>query len=207
MKIWYNTSKFFEQLLSSQLFGNLKKISINEGGIVGKTNRGTETYQANKKLSGGGVILESACHTLSVLSYIFESISIEKADVIFEGNLDVEANVIFKVKNKIEFPIEYKITLINPIEVETILYFENCYIKFNQTVPTSNFIVYNYDKKKIFEIKNDIKFAESSQQAYFLTWQSFIEKLKSGEKIDIEKSTSIKTTELISKIFEIGQQK
>ena len=53
MKIWYNTSKMFEKIITNNTFGEIKKIIVNEGGIVGKTNRGPETYQSNKKLSGG----------------------------------------------------------------------------------------------------------------------------------------------------------
>lgn len=47
-----------------------------------------------------------------------------------------------------------------------------------------------------------MKFANSSQQAYYLVWKNFIEKVKNGEELNGEELTSIKTTELISKIYD-----
>ena len=53
-----------------------------------------------------------------------------------------------------------------------------------------------------FILKNEMKFANSSQQAYYLVWKNFIEKVRNGEELKGEELTSIKTTELISKIYD-----
>ncbi len=207
MKIWYNTSRSFENILSSNIFGRLKKISIKEGGIVGKTNRGSTTYQANKKLSGGGVIMESSCHTLSVLSNIFENISVHSSEIIWEKDLDVEAKITFKEKKGLEIPIEYMITLIQPVETGTTLYYDDCYITFNHTIPNSDFKVHSYNNSKTFKIMNESILANSPQQAYYLTWKNFIDKIKTGKTLDTSKLTSIKTTGLISQIYDLGNKK
>jgi len=207
MKVWYNSSKLFEEIISSNIFKNIKKISIKEGGIVGKTNRGSDTYQSNKKLSGGGVILEASCHTLSVLANIFKNISVTDSKIIWEKELDVEAKVSFKVEDESSFPIEYMITLIQPIENGTTVYYDNCYITFDHSNPNSDFEIHNYKNQKTFMIKNEFEFASSAQQAYYLVWKNFIEKIKNEEKLDVEKLTSIKTTEIISKIYEMDDKK
>lgn len=206
MKIWYNTSKMFEKIILSNLFGEIKKISVNEGGIVGKTNRGPETYQSNKKLSGGGVIMESSCHTLSVFSAIFENISVKKSEITWIDELDVEAKIVFNVNNEYKFPLDYTITLIHPIDTETKIYFENFYIAFDHTVPRSSFWVCQLNGEKIFELKNDCNFADSPHQAYYLTWQNFIKKLKTGNKINTKELTSFETTKLISDIFKMSEK-
>ena len=204
MKIWYNSSKLFNEIIKNKAFGKVQKIVIKEGGIIGKTNRGSDTYQSNKKLSGGGVIMESACHTLSVLSDIFPEIDVINSKIIWEKELDVQAEVNFIVKGDENIPIEYMTSLIEPIVTECILYYDNCFITFNHSIPNSDFTINNYDDQKILNIKNESKYATSSQQAYYLVWKEFIDKIENNEKIDSKKSTSIKTTELISKIYELG---
>ena len=204
MKIWYNSSKLFKEIIKNKAFGKVQKIVIKEGGIIGKTNRGSDTYQSNKKLSGGGVIMESACHTLSVLSDIFPEIDVINSKIIWEKELDVQAEVNFIVKGDENIPIEYMTSLIEPIVTECILYYDNCFITFNHASPNSNFTINNYDDQKILNIKNESRYATSSQQAYYLVWKEFIDKIQNNEKIDSKKSTSIKTTELISKIYELG---
>jgi len=207
MKIWYNSSKNFKKIISSNTFGKLKKISIKEGGIIGKTNRGSDTYQSDKKLSGGGVIMESACHTLSVLVDIFENISVKKSEIVWEKELDVQAKVEFLVKKDLDdITMEYLITLIQPIETLTTLFYENCFITFDHSNPDPEFKIHNYDNTKTFEIKNEEKFASSSQQAYFLTWRNFIDQIKNDVELNSQKLTSLKTTELISKIYELGDK-
>ncbi len=207
MKVWYNSSKLFENIISSNSFGQLKKMSIKEGGIVGKTNRGSDTYQSDKKLSGGGVIMESSCHTLSVLSNIFKDISVQKSEIVWEKELDVEAKVNFEVKKESNIPIEYIITMIQPVTTGTILYYDECYITFDHSNPNPVFKIHNYKNTKTFEIKNESMFANSSQQAYYLVWKNFIDKIRTKEKIDVEELTSIKTSELISKIYELSDIK
>lgn len=204
MKIWYNSSKSFSEIIKNKAFGNLQKIIIKEGGIIGKTNRGSDTYQSDKKLSGGGVIMESACHTLSVLSDIFPEIDVLDSKIIWEKELDVQAEVNFIVKGDKNIVIEYMTSLIEPIKTGCSLYYENCYITFDHSIPNSDFTINNYDNEKILNIKNESKYAITSQQAYYLVWKEFIDKVANNEKIDTEKSTSIKTTELISKIYELG---
>jgi len=204
MKRWYNSSKSFSEIIKNKAFGNLQKIIIKEGGIVGKTNRSSDTYQSDKKLSGGGVIMESACHTLNVLSDIFPEIDVLDSKITWEKELDVQAKVNFIIKGDKNIPIEYMTSLIEPIETGCTLYYEKCYITFNHSIPNSDFAINNYDNEKILKIKNESKYATTSQQAYYLVWKDFIDKISNNEKIDTEKLTSIKTTELISKIYELG---
>lgn len=154
MKIWYNSSKLFENIITSKIFGDIEKILIKEGGIIGKTNRGSDTYQSDKKLSGGGVILEASCHTLSVLTHIFNNILVENSKIIWEKDVDVEAKINLKAEHESSsIPINYEITLIRPIENGTTIFFKNSYITFDHLNPRSNFIIHNYKNQNSFILK------------------------------------------------------
>jgi predicted dehydrogenase len=207
MKIHYNSTRQIKDIIDSGVFGNLKKISITEGGIVGKTNREKDTYQADRNLSGGGVLMESACHTLSQLASIFSDISVREANVVWEGDFDVEAKAIFDVSGKNQLDIDYNITMIKPVETIATFFFEHSKIGFNHTVPNSELSVSGYDSDEYFTLNKETKYASTANQAYYLKWKLFLDKISNGDTIDTKFETSIKTTELITDIYKKGSKK
>lgn len=206
MKIYYNSTKQIKAIVSSGLFGKLKKIIVTEGGIVGKTNRGKDTYQADSALSGGGILIETACHTLSQLASIFDNISVRDASVIWENNFDVEATATFDVFEKNPFTIDYTITMIRPIDVGTTLFFDNAKLTINHTIPDSEMMISGYTSDEYFLLKRGTKYAATANQAYYLKWKSFLDSVANNEIMDTKKETSIKTTELITEIYKRGKK-
>lgn len=200
MKTQYNSTRQLKAMVSSGLFGNLKKVVISEGGIVGKTNRGKDTYQADPSLSGGGILMETACHTLSQITSIFDNISVRESNVVWENNFDVEAKATFEVFGKNSFNIDYTITMIKPIEVGTTLFFDNAKLTINHTVPDSEILISD-SNGECFSLKKETKYASTANQAYYLKWKSFLDSVVNEEIINTEFETSIKTTELITEIY------
>jgi predicted dehydrogenase len=206
-KIYYNSTIQIKDIISSGIFGNLKKISISEGGIVGKTNRGKDTYQSDVNLSGGGIIMEASCHTLSQLASIFDDISVRDSNIVWENDYDVEANVNFDVFEKNSINVDYTITLIQPVEVGTTLFFDNCKLNYNHAIPDSELIITDYNTDKQFSINKETRYATTANQAYYLKWKSFLDKITSGVSIDTKSETSLKTTELITDIYQKADKK
>lgn len=204
VKLYYNSTRQVKEIISSDVFGDLKKVSVTEGGIIGKTNRGKDTYQADLNLSGGGIIMEASCHTLSQLASIFNDISVNESKVIRENGYDVEANVVFDIHEKTSFSIDYKISVIKPIKTNTTLFFDHCIVSYNHATPNSELIITSYDGNKKFHLAKETRYAETANQAYYLKWKSFIDKISSGIPIDTKSETSIKTTELITDIYRKG---
>lgn len=204
MKLYYNSTRQIKEIISSNVFGDLKKISVTEGGIIGKTNRGKDTYQADLNLSGGGIIMETSCHTLSQLASIFNDISVNESKVIRENGYDVEANVVFDIHGKTSFSADYKISVIKSIKTNTTLFFDHCIVTYNHAIPNSELFITSYDGNKKFHLAKETRYAETANQAYYLKWKSFIDKISSGIPIDTKSETSIKTTELITDIYSKG---
>lgn len=204
VKLYYNSTRQIKEIISSNVFGDLKKVSVTEGGIIGKTNRGKDTYQADLNLSGGGIIMEASCHTLSQLASIFNDISVNESKVIRENGYDVEANVVFDIHGKTSFSVDYKISMIKPIKTNTALFFDHCTVTYNHAIPNSELFITSYDGNKKFHLAKETRYAETANQAYYLKWKSFIDKISSGIPIDTKSETSIKTTELITDIYRKG---
>lgn len=206
MKIYYNSTRQIKEIIDSGTFGNLRRVSITEGGIVGKTNRGKDTYQADPTLSGGGILMETACHTLSQLTSIFNDIAVKEANVAWEDNFDVEAKAVFDVSAKNSFSIDYYITMIKPVEIGATFFFDNAKISFDHTIPNSELVISGYDSDNRFILNKETRYASTANQAYYLKWKSFLDKINSNNAFDKEFETSIKTTELITDIYKKGSK-
>ena len=74
-RIFFNTTRNIKNIISSEIFGKIQKISIIEGGIYGKTGITKNSYRNDPKISGG-FLNESACHTFNQLDFIFDNISL-----------------------------------------------------------------------------------------------------------------------------------
>lgn len=200
MRIFYNSTRQIKNIISSKLFGSLKKVTITEGGIVGKTNRGKNSYQADPKLSGGGILMEAGCHTFSQLAFIFNDISVRQAKVIWQDDFDVDAQVTFDVLDN-PTHIDYHISLIKPVESISKFFFEHAVVSFNHLIPNSVFTVSDYHNRNQLILNQCDEFADTFAQAYYLKWKSFLDNLSSNKTFDTKFETSMVTTQLITEIF------
>ena len=207
MRIYYNSTRQIKNIISSGVFGHLKKVSITEGGVMGKTGRSKNSYQADPKLSGGGMLMETSCHTFSQLAFLFNDISVREAKVTWEDGFDVESNATLDISDNTQFSIDYTATMLKPIENNTTFFFEHNKIEFNHLIPNSIFTISSSDSEKQFVIEQEEYFASTFAQAYYLKWKNFLQIVSSSSKLDVNSETSIFTTKLITEIKEKGIKK
>ena len=203
MRVYYNSTRTIRDIIDSKAFGTLKKVIITEGGIIGKTRREGNSYQGDPKLSGGGILMELGCHTLSQLAFIFDNISVRKSKVIWQDGFDIDAQVIFDLPDY-NSSIDYHITMIKSVEPLAQFCFEHAVVSFNHLLPDSIFNVTNYKNEKQFTINQNDRFANTFGQAYYLKWKSFLDNLSGGKTINTEIETSLETTKMISDIIKNG---
>ena len=206
MRNYYNTTRQIKNIISSGVFGKIQKVSITEGGINGKTGLPKSSYQNDPTLSGG-FLRDSACHTFSQLDFLFDNISVQEANTIWEDGFDVETNAIFNVNNDVPFTIDYMGTQLKNVESHTTFFFEQNKIQFNHLIPDSVFTISSLNSDKQFILQHEITFASTFAQAYYLKWMDFLEKVLSSSKIDTKTETSIATTRIINDIIQKGNKK
>jgi len=205
MRKFYNSTRQLKDIISSDIFGPIEKISIAEGGIIGKTGRGKGSYQSDPKLSGGGFLTESSCHTFSQLDFLFENITLDSSKTIWYEEFDIETNAIFQVNSENSFPIEYTGTMIRHVEPKTTLFFKQNKIEFNHLEPESIFTISSLTNSDFeFNLSKETFFASTYAQAYYLKWKEFLEIVSSSSNLDVNSETSIITTKLITEIKEMG---
>ena len=208
MRPYYNSTRKLKDILESEIFGPIKKITINEGGIIGKTNRGKDSYQSDPTLSGGGFLLETACHTFSQLDYLFKKINVEESKTIFEDNFDIESHVKFHIEDeKTNFSCEYLGTMLRHVEPKTTITFEQNELEFNHLDPEAIFNISGSNSEKKFTINKENYFASNFAQAFYLKWTNFLDKVSDSSKIDTQTETSIQTTKIIDDVITRGRKK
>ena len=205
MRIYYNSTRQIKDIITSRIFGPIKKVSITEGGIIGKTGREKSSYQANPKLSGGGLLIETGCHTLSQLDFLFDNIVVRESKVIWQDDFDIDVQVVFDISGNNSFSIDYHITMIKPVETLTTFFFEHFELSFNHLVPNPVFTISNHNSEEQFTLCQENRFAATFAQAYYLKWKSFLHQITQGDIIDTKFETSFKTTQMISDIIQKGR--
>ena len=207
MRVYYNSTRQIKNIISSGIFGPIKKVSITEGGIIGKTGRSKNSYQADPKLSGGGMLMETSCHTFSQLAFLFNDISVRDAKIIWEDGFDVESNVTFDVCHNTRFNIDYTATMLKPVETNATFFFEHNKIEFNHLMPDSIFTISSLDSAKQFVMEQEESFASTFAQAYYLKWKNFLDQISKDSTLNTEFETSVMTTKMITDIMEKGKRK
>ena len=207
MRVYYNSTRQIKNIISSGIFGPIKKVSITEGGIIGKTGRSKNSYQAAPKLSGGGMLMETSCHTFSQLAFLFNDISVRDAKIIWEDGFDVESNVTFDVCHNTRFNIDYTATMLKPVETNATFFFEHNKIEFNHLMPDSIFTISSLDSAKQFVMEQEESFASTFAQAYYLKWKNFLDQISKDSTLNTEFETSVMTTKMITDIMEKGKRK
>jgi len=205
-RLFYNTTRNIKNIISSEIFGKIQKISIEEGNVHGKTGITKNSYKNNPEISGG-FLHESASHTFNQLSFCFENIAVNSADILWHNNFDLESNVILDVADKNPFSIDYKGTQIKYVESKTTVFFEQVKIEFNHLMPDSTFLISSLKSNEKFILKQENCFASTFPQAFYLKWNDFINKISSSLKLNSEFETSLSTTKIISDILQKGRKK
>ena len=151
--------------------------------------------------------METACHTISQLSYLFNNISVRESSIIWEDDFDSEAKVVFDVSEKNSFSIDYNITKLKPVETNATFFFDHCEVNFNHTAPDTELSISPNNSDMHFTLNPETKYAATWNQAYYLKWKSFLDNISKGEILNTEFETSIKTTELITDIYKKDSSK
>lgn len=203
MRTCYSNTVQAGLIISSSVFGELESALVSEGGIVSRTGKEMGHYQMNPLLSGGGILMERGCHSLSQIVQIFDGhkFEVEHASAVYQNGLDVDVDAEISVSGKNNLDLEYRLSLIKPVENISRFTFEKAEVSFNHTVPDSPIEVRPRGKRAAFKFQPGTSWAMSSTQAFFLKWKNFLDSVRGLSEINPEKETSLDTTRIIEGIY------
>lgn len=209
MRTCYSATRQLEAIVDSGVFGELLHIEMFDEGKVWGTGYGKDHWQTDVNLSGGGVLMEHGCHSLSQLLQIFPDYTIEigETEIIWNGDLDSDVKTtLYLSKGGHEIEVEYRVSRIKPIEQPSRFVFDNAVITGVVTKPESTLTISPRNESMMEDIncKPSNEWARTIPQAMYLRWKQFLRQITQdiGENHYIR--TAPEVTETITEIYNHG---
>lgn len=207
LRLCFSSTRQLRQLLTSGVFGELRRVRYAEGGIVGATGRPKENYQSDAALRGGGMLLERGCHGLSQLVYLLdewdhtvEAVTIEWQD---DFDVDVRARLVATGDGR-SIPVEYALSRVRPLETTAEFVFEHGIAAFDPEDPDGRITVRGLDGGlgRDLAFEHDGRWATTFAQAAYCRWQEFLSLVRPGTETAGTPETMPAVTELISEMYD-----
>ncbi len=201
MRTWFSSTKQVKEIVRSGVFGPLKSVKIQEG-LVNSLGIGKKHYRNDIGLAGGGVLMESGCHTISQIVDILEGydITVKKSDIIWKDELDVAVEVVMVASKDSNVKIEYQASRVESFEPEAEFEFQNAWVRFDHTGSNERLRVYANRPGDPLVIEPG-NYATSFGEGVFLKWAEFIKQIWSDAEMNTNQMTGMKVTEIITGIY------
>lgn len=195
-----------KKILQSGLFGRLETATVNEGVVGGPdTGIGSDHYRTDLSLSGGGILMEMGCHTLSELVHVFEGwdLSVDAVDITWNEVFDVDVDAVLTAAGEgRNVDITYRISSIRNLGRRATFTFENAEVVFNTFEAEQPLYVRRRDTDSFalaFEPSGE--WATSQHQGVYLRWKQFVADLRNDSVTDHVR-TAPEVSELITELYE-----
>jgi predicted dehydrogenase len=208
MRTHYNATVQLRHALETGLFGVPDRIELVEEGKTGATGFGKTHFQTSSEQSGGGILLERGCHSLSQIRALFPEydISVTDADVSYYKELDAEVSAQMELSNDdtvIEF--DYLISRLRPIGSTLRVDCGNAALVTDPFDPGDQLRVEPPSAPgSALTLDVEETAATTTHQAMWLRWREFLSAMAEGT-LDSEIETMPEITRLIDEIYEEAQ--
>jgi predicted dehydrogenase len=202
MRTWFSSTKQMGDIVESEIFGQLESVEIKEG-LVNNVGMGKEHYRNNYRLAGGGVLMESGCHTISQIAHILREydIVVETSKIIWKNGLDISVETNMRATKDSIVEVKYDIGRVEFAEASAKFQFQNARVEFDHTGSSSKLKIYKEGVEDAVVIEN-WNSATSFGEGVFLKWAEFIESIQSKDSMDINRMTGLEVTKIITSIYE-----
>lgn len=197
---YYKTVQDLKDIIQQGIFGKLHSIEFRQGYFQLKGGSG---FISNAAMSGGGVIIESAIHTLDQILLFTEASQVDVLelktiskngidyDTVFSGNISSASG---------EVKYNCHISSLRNLDNGVSLTFENAVVELMPS-PASVLNVKGPAETFSLEYKNDKNKAESVNHSFVLFWMDFINAYKTGKPNQTSGVSSLLTSEWIGRIY------
>lgn len=203
MRTHYSATVQLRRVLNAGLFGAPKRLVLIEEGKTGATGLDKNHFQTSSEKSGGGVLLERGCHSLSQLVALFPNyeISVPSAEVKWYDGLDAEVDARLELADdNSTVDVEYHISRIRPIGSSLRINCENGTLVTDPFDPEEPLRIESESGPSLTFDANDLA-ATTTHQAMYLRWREFLTRLSTGELNDASE-TMPSVTRVITDIYQ-----
>jgi len=203
----YSLVSQLESVISSGIFGTLKEIRFTQGHFTLKGGKG---YLSDANLSGGGVIIESAIHSLDQLLLISkaERVQVNHVKSLSENGIDYDSDfssTIFTGKGRVETGC--RVSALRNLDNGIQLYFDNAIVH-STTDPSPVIKVTDHKGSNIHFNFSPIRGKAGSAstavtvpQSFVFFWRRFIAALRDQQVNLTSAESSLLTTAWVEQLY------
>lgn len=205
MRCCYSTTRQLKSIVNSSLFGTLQSVTLHEESKVSSADVSEKGWQTDASLSGGGVLMEMGCHSLSQLALIFHDWEFELADaqVTYQDSLDSDVCAEFLLqKNSRTVPVDYHVSRVDPIGRTLSLQYEEATLTVDPRNPEDRVSIYSENSDTpITTLGAEPNWATDLKSAFYLRWKQFLSRLRGENTYDAIIETGREITRLTDGIY------
>ena len=211
MRRYYRPTLTARSVLRSGVLGELKSVIASQGTKMIRTGRSGGWYQANRKASGGGCLMETGTHLVDQVFTILEIEDFTLTEVYqdFYQELDVDTKINARIRGATTGDVNFSLRLSTTRDIfhGISLHFERSILKVG-VLPTTLTTVSSLDGKNLIEV-NFNEGAILAPQAFYLEWSDFIRQCQSDGLYRSRGSAekSLLTTKFIDECYLASQEK
>jgi predicted dehydrogenase len=202
MRTHYNATVQLRRALDADLFGPPERVVLTEEGKTGATGLGKDHYQTSSEKSGGGVLLERGCHSISQLVAIFSDydISVTSVEMKQYGGLDAEVDAQLRLSNDHStVDAKYHISRLRPIGSSLRIICSNGTLVTDPFDPESPLRIESESGTSLAFDTDDLA-ATTTHQAIYLRWREFLARMSAG-KLSEADDTMPSVTRVITEMY------
>lgn len=175
MRRYYSNTNQLKAWINQHPLSQIKKITLREGYKSMASGLSEVNYRLDAKLSGGGVLAETGCHSIDQLVHILPDFTYQITDVDFimdnEMDVDTQINATLKAEN-VSIQLSCHYTRLNAMEPIIQIDYDDYSI--SCSVSAMNPVVI-HGRSHRFILQPDNRFALNANQAFFLEWNSLLD--------------------------------
>lgn len=204
----FSSTRQVRDIVETLPFGSLQEVTLSHGKVGGSTLKGSDHYQTNVALSGGGILMEIGCHMLSQLAFVFGDweIDVDAARVEYQDDLDVDIESYLTARNgNATVPIRFDISTVRNVASGARFRFEHAEIRLG-LVPDAQVSVHGPDGETLLRVEHDDQWATTLSQAMYIRWEQFLEALHTGDRSTDDIGSAPTVTRLITDIYTAARE-
>lgn len=215
MRRYYSSIQQIRTICENRLFGNLQSVSVAEPAKLRSTGRGKGTYQTNVEMSGGGILVETGCHTLSQITHVLPDWNVSVVDTEFKwnGDIDIEVSAEYRLeKDTKTVPMDIYLSMVRSMDPQMSFEFEHAVVTFDHTDPSASLSVNPSERVgpiEEFRLKSEHKAASKPRNAMFLAWRDFLQTITNQDtpSWSSREQTGLEVTKLTARTYQNATRK
>jgi predicted dehydrogenase len=179
MRRFYHGTICLRQLVVDKVFGNPVEIWAGEGGVQPRTGRGGDWYQLDRRLSGGGILIETGSHLIDQVMFVSGASTYlveDYAQKTWGNDLEFEARVYGRLGEAAEAHVPFSCVVTRSSDVCNGLFVR--YPKITLVLPPgpgSDVELRDCDDRPVGRLRGSNQGALTSFQAFRDEWVAFLQ--------------------------------